>query len=271
MGQLYREALSIQNNSPTLIGDQSRWRAMRNSNCSGPNFNQIKSCVLEMTKARVGGLAAVVTANGRQPNSSEPTAAPVPNPWPAYIHLDDATEAYVSGLAAPPGSQQAPATTNAIPPDEIAFVDAVTNAHQSYGRATTDFQKGATKPARAKAICSVLRTTQVSDWVGKVSTLSTNGDGKGVLGIEIGPDIFVQTTNNALSDALAATLNQPPTLIEPESSVFSSMGKLNEGTKVRFSGTFIRSDTDCVQETSMTMQGSMTSPEFLFRFSSVEP
>jgi uncharacterized protein YecT (DUF1311 family) len=111
MGQLYREALSIQNNSPTLIGDQSRWRALRNSNCSRTNLSETKSCVLAMTKARVGGLAAVVTANGRQPNSSEPTAAPVPNPWPAYIHLDDATEAYVSGLAAPPGSQQAPART----------------------------------------------------------------------------------------------------------------------------------------------------------------
>jgi uncharacterized protein len=83
MGQLYREALSIQNNSPTLIGDQSRWRAMRNSNCSRTNLSETKSCVLAMTKARVGGLAAVVTANGRQPNSSEPTAAPVPNPWPA--------------------------------------------------------------------------------------------------------------------------------------------------------------------------------------------
>src|ERR1039457_3351284 len=29
MGQLYRQALSIQNNSPTLIADQNRWRAQR--------------------------------------------------------------------------------------------------------------------------------------------------------------------------------------------------------------------------------------------------
>jgi hypothetical protein len=78
MGQLYRQALSIQNNSPTFIADQNRWRTLRNSNCSRTNLSETKSCVLAMTKARVGGLAAVVAANGGNPNSSASTAAPVP-------------------------------------------------------------------------------------------------------------------------------------------------------------------------------------------------
>jgi Lysozyme inhibitor LprI len=78
MGQLYRQALAIQNNNPTLVADQNRWRAQRNRNCSGTNLSETKSCVLAMTKARVGGLGAVVAASGGNPNSSPPTAAPIP-------------------------------------------------------------------------------------------------------------------------------------------------------------------------------------------------
>src|SRR5665213_1359794 len=78
MGQLYRQALAIQNNSPTLTGDQSRWRALRNSNCSGTNLSDVKSCVLEMTRARVEGLVTIVAANGEN-NLSPPTVAPVPS------------------------------------------------------------------------------------------------------------------------------------------------------------------------------------------------
>jgi len=36
---------------------------------------------------------------------------------------------------------------------------------------------------------------------------------------------------------------------------------------VKFSGTFIYSDIDCVKEASLTQEGSMAAPEFLLRFS----
>jgi uncharacterized protein YecT (DUF1311 family) len=295
MGQLYRQALAIQNSSPALKGDQSRWLALRNSNCSGINFTETKSCVLEMTKARVGGLAAVIAANGGNPNSSEPTGIaassqpkterPSQNAQSSSTHLDPATETFLSRLSAAPANSEhvpvktvttnplslppaapaaaPPASANPVTPNENDFVDAVINARQSYGQASTDFQKGAARPARAKTICSVLRTMRVDNWVGKVSTLTTNGDGKGVLGIEIGPDIQVKTWNNALSDIGSKTL------VEPDSGVFVAMSKLSKGANIRFSGTFISNSTDCAQETSLTLNGSMTSPEFLFRFSDV--
>jgi uncharacterized protein YecT (DUF1311 family) len=295
MAELYRQALAIQNNSPALKADQARWRALRDNNCGGTNLNETQSCVLAMTKARVGGLAAVVAANGGNPNSSEPTgiaASSQPktgqssqNTQGGPTHLDPATETFLSGLsAARAGSQQAPgrtittnplslptaapaaapaASANPATPNENGFVDAVINARQSYGQASTDFQKGAARPARAKTICLVLQTMRVDNWVGKVITLTTNGDGKGVLGIEIGPDIQVKTWNNALSDIGSKTL------VEPDSGVFVAMSKLSEGANIRFSGTFISNSTDCAQETSLTLNGSMMSPEFLFRFSEV--
>ena len=73
MGQLYRQALGIQSNSRTLFDDQRRWLALRDSRCRGTILDAIKSCVLEMTKARVAGLAAVVAANGAIPVSSRST------------------------------------------------------------------------------------------------------------------------------------------------------------------------------------------------------
>jgi hypothetical protein len=46
--------------------------------------------------------------------------------------------------------------------------------------------------------------------------------------------------------------------------------QMRRGDQVRFSGDFIRNDTDCVKETSLTLAGSMTDPDFLFRFGDVE-
>jgi hypothetical protein len=46
---------------------------------------------------------------------------------------------------------------------------------------------------------------------------------------------------------------------------------MKEGDEVVFSGTFFASDVDCVEEHSMGLQGSMSEPEFIFRFTSVKP
>ena len=53
--------------------------------------------------------------------------------------------------------------------------------------------------------------------------------------------------------------------------MYHDLLKLKVGETVRFSGTFFAGDTDCFQEQSMTLGGSITDPEFLFRFSRVEP
>ena len=157
-----------------------------------------------------------------------------------------------------------PESNEREPGNEVAFVEAAQAARSSYQHASTDFQKGATRPERKQAICSVMRSMRVNDWIGKVSTLSTNGDGKGVLGIEVGPEIYVKTWNNAISDIGSNTL------VEPGSDVFSTMGTLKKSELVKFSGSFFSSATDCVQEMSVTLNGSMTSPEFVFRFSKIE-
>jgi hypothetical protein len=83
--------------------------------------------------------------------------------------------------------------------------------------------------------------------------------------VRISPDIEIKTWNNALSDIASNTL------IEKGTPVFNRLFDLSNGQRVRFSGAFLPSDSDFIKETSMTIDGSMRNPEFLFKFKSVSP
>jgi hypothetical protein len=152
---------------------------------------------------------------------------------------------------------------NSMPDVEVQFIAAIENARSVYKSGANDMAKGAARPLRAKQLCALLHSPTARNWVGKISTLSTNGDGKGVLGIEIGKDIVIKTWNNAVSDAGDSTL------IDPASPLFSKASSLAEGKQVVFSGSFRADSTDCVREGSLTLRGSLMEPEFIFRFSDV--
>ena len=61
------------------------------------------------------------------------------------------------------------------------------------------------------------------------------------------------------------------TLIEPGMELFSRLSSLKVGDRVKFSGLFFESNTDCVFELSMTLGGSMGDPDFIMRFTAVAP
>ena len=58
-------------------------------------------------------------------------------------------------------------------------------------------------------------------------------------------------------------------LITP--TLFAAVVKLLVDQKVRFSGSFWPSPSDRLRETSLTTEGSMSEPDFLFRFTAVAP
>lgn len=153
-----------------------------------------------------------------------------------------------------------------IPVLRAGFVQAVVAGQQAYRATRDEFRQGATRPARKQAICAlpIARTMSAQDWVGQVSTRSTNGEGKGVLGIKLGDDLEIKTWNNSLSDI------GDNTFVEPGSPLFEAIGAAQKGDWVRVSGRLIRSNTDCMRETSMSLSGSMTEPDFLFRFERME-
>jgi len=167
---------------------------------------------------------------------------------------------------APPASTPVPVHVSLpVPAAEQGFVHAVQQGQAAFRAAPNEMARGGTRFQRRTAICETLPQLSVSGWVGQIEKLSSNSDGKGVLEISFAPNIEVKTWNNALSDV------SDYTLIEPSSSLFAAVSQMKQGDQVIFAGTFFPSEVDCVRETSVSLEGSMTDPEFLFRFSNVSP
>ena len=158
-------------------------------------------------------------------------------------------------------STEATVPPQPMPLAERQFLNAVSEGRNQYESGANDMAKGAARPARGQAVCAVLHDPV--DWVGTVEQLSSNGDGLGVLDIRLDPNVTVSTWNNALSDI------SDHTLIAANSAVMRSASALSHGQTVIFSGSFIRSATDCAKERSLTIRGSMEDPDYIVRFAAI--
>lgn len=173
--------------------------------------------------------------------------------------------AVVLPTSRPPPPVLAEAADQTEPPQqETALLEAVDAARQQYRDAGNEMSKGASRPIRARAICRAVTSPTIQGWIGKIDILSTNGDGKGVISIEVGRGVYLKTWNNSLSDI------SDHTLIDPASATFQTASRLSQGQAVRFSAMLILSNTDCYKEASMTMDGSITKPEFIMRLTAIE-
>jgi hypothetical protein len=186
-------------------------------------------------------------------------------PGTFFVEMNSAGESIWRWMNDDQAPQNQLAEMSDMPDDQLAFVEAVGLGGQAYENAGTDFARGASRPSRAALVCAALKSRNAKNWIGKLTGLTTNSEGKGVITIElIRGLIYAKTWNNSLSDIGADTL------VEPASRLFNSLGKLNISERVKFSGEFLSSKVDCVKEASMSLQGSMTQPEYLMRFSTVE-
>jgi len=95
------------------------------------------------------------------------------------------------------------------------------------------------------------------------------GGGTGTLEITVAPDITIKTFNNSFSDSYDGA----NTLIKPGSPIFNTAAAMKEGDQVSFSGIFLpnKESSYCLQEISMTLQGGLESPDFVFRFTDLWP
>jgi hypothetical protein len=155
-----------------------------------------------------------------------------------------------------------------LPDDQAAFVQIVQTAQKTSGSAENDMQKGGVRANREKQLCASLPALAVIEWVGDVYEVSSNSDGKGVLTLTVAAGVYVKTWNNDVSDVMHNTL------IDPSSALFGQASQLKEGQKVKFSGTFFReSDASigCLAESSLTLDGKLSEPEFIFKFSDIGP
>jgi hypothetical protein len=164
-------------------------------------------------------------------------------------------------------SQSVRTSANAavLPSVEAEFINVVSTAQHNSPQAENDMQRGGLRATRDEAICRLLPSFNVENWIGTVTKIDSNSDGKGVMYISVAKNITLTTWNNDLSDI------GDNTLIQPGTELFRTASSLKEGQKVLFSGSFIPTTEGCVNESSMTLKGKIDDPDFIFRFSSVAP
>ena len=102
-----------------------------------------------------------------------------------------------------PESDPAPsptATQSGLPDDELRFIAIIQQFAKAYDAAPNGMARGALRSQRAAAICA-LHLGSVTGWYGRVSTLSSNNEGKGVLAIQIADNVAVRTAPSSFFDA----------------------------------------------------------------------
>lgn len=151
-----------------------------------------------------------------------------------------------------------------MPPKEQGLISIVSQYAAKADSAPNDMAMAGFRHDRAVAVCDLLGGLLISNWTGTIEDIDSTGSGDGVLAVTISPQITLSTSNNNFSNALDQTA------IPPGTPLFNKVSAMKVGDKVEFSGQFLQSDQDCIQEGSITTEGSMDDPNYSFRFTSVE-
>ena len=149
-----------------------------------------------------------------------------------------------------------------LPKSESDLIEVVKKAQMGASQAENDMARGGILAARNNSLKGM--PVDVQDWIGVVTKVDSNSDGKGVLSIEIAPDVTVKTWNNAISDSFNNTL------LEPGTPLFNTAAALKKGQQVQFSGHFFLDDESGFKESSLTLRGKLKEPAFIFKFSSIK-
>lgn len=151
-----------------------------------------------------------------------------------------------------------------IPERQGMFLDVTEAYSDRFLSASNELQQSVLRDERRNALLGALGSDpSISGWRGTISRLKTNTDGNAILSVRLSPNTTVGTWNNAFSDITDGTL------IGKGTTLYATLMTMSVGEEVTVSGTFLPSDEDGIRETSVTIRGSMTAPEFLFRFHNI--
>ena len=149
------------------------------------------------------------------------------------------------------------------PQAQIAMIRAVEQGRTAYRGASNDLAASKVRRDRAVLICGDVPSS-ASEWVGYLTGLTTNSDGKAIIEVEIAKDITVATWNNSFSDIIDNTL------VPQSDPVFADATALSVGAAVHFNGQFVHEDLDCYGTQELTERGAMRDPTYTFRFSAIK-
>lgn len=161
-----------------------------------------------------------------------------------------------TGDGSQPTQEVAEATEPAVQMPEaqrnvIALVDEYADR---YAQAENELKASRIRAERDAALREAIGNSgSISDWVGTVETMGTNGDGAAFVSIRVSDRVLLKTWNNAFSDVTAGTL------IAQDHPLYDVLADLAEGQTVVFGGRVL-------DESSITERGSMEEPELITRF-----
>lgn len=139
-------------------------------------------------------------------------------------------------------------------------------------QAANKLAAGALRRERARTLCAasgpLKRALGVAkDWTGTIADLDSTEDGRGILAIQLSAHFLVATVNNQISERMSET----PTLLAPGSAAYQAAMALHTGQRVRFSGSFFPSASDCMALIGAPALGLSNDADFLFRFTALAP
>jgi hypothetical protein len=149
--------------------------------------------------------------------------------------------------------------------EQVKMIAVIESYKKIYDEAATDLRKGNARIERDEAICSIIGNGKVSNWSGVVEDIGATSEALGYIKVAIGDNITLETWNNEFSDVF------DDTLIPRKSPMYKILLDLREGQIVTFSGSFIRGDGVCLDTKNLTRYFAVNRPEFVFKFTSLEP
>lgn len=152
------------------------------------------------------------------------------------------------------------------PDAQQRFETVVSEWRAKYVGAKNDFFREQMRAARGAALCGLTDGT-VNGWIGAVEKITSTLAKDGAI-FEV-----------KLNDHLWFTAGPDALIIRKDNNVFVNVSKLGVGDRIRFSGSLVPATgtkvtdykADCFRENSFTESGSMTDPEYWFRFTRVDP
>lgn len=203
----------------------------------------------------IGSCSAVLAGGTTDTTGAEPTkpsaAAPAEVDKPAEKSAEKPAEE-----EAEPVEEE-----SNLPAREQDFIEIVQTGIEKADEAENDLQAGRALTKRDKALKQG-DFDSAKQWRGTVKTLDSNGDGDGVLVVELAPNVAVGTWNNAFSDINDNTLIKSDKMMD-------TLSEMSEGDEIIFSGKFI-TDGGMPENKGLSKIGKLQDPEFVFDFSSVK-
>ena len=97
-----------------------------------------------------------------------------------------------------------------------------------------------------------------------MTTLASSAAGRGIVAIEVGPQVAVATNRTDAAD------ERDKTLIDVRSPLFAYASALAVGDRVQFSGTLVSGGEDCFKEVGKDLKASLVEPEFVIRLDAIK-